>query len=159
MEQDDRNLLKHLLTEQRIASLAVLVEGKPFASMVPFAFTEDGTAALIHASGMARHAAGLQPQAPFALLIHESDDSPDDNPAQLGRISLEGTVNPLSREEPAYAAGQHSYLAKFPKSQITFRLGDFTLYELRIESARMVAGFAQTFDLEPREIAAVLGGE
>ncbi len=155
MEHEYRNLLKRLLTERRIASLAVLVDGKPFASMVPFALTGEGTAALIHASSMARHSAGLQPDAPFSLLIHELDDSPDRNPGQLGRITLEGTVHPLSRDEPAYAAGQHSYLEKFPKSQITFQLGDFTLYELRIESARLVAGFAKTFDLEPQDLAAL----
>jgi putative heme iron utilization protein len=159
MEQSERDLLKHLLTAQRVASLAVLVEGRPFASMVPFALTEDGSAALVHASAMARHSAGLQAEAPFALLIHEVDSTPEKNPAQLGRITIEGTVRPLDREEPAYAAGQHAYLEKFPKSQITFQLADFTLYELRIESARMVAGFAQTFDLEPREIVAVLERE
>ena len=155
MEQEERDLLKHLLTGQRVASLAVLVEGRPFASMVPFALTEDGSAALIHASSMARHSAGLHADAPFALLIHELDSSPDKNPAQLGRITLEGTVLPLSREEPVYAAGQHAYLEKFPKSQITFQLADFTLYELRIESARLVAGFAKTFDLAPQDIAAL----
>lgn len=153
MEQEERDLLKHLLTEQRVASLAVLVEGRPFASMVPFALTEDGSAALIHASSMARHSAGLHSDEPFALLIHELDTSPDKNPAQLGRVTIEGTIRPLSREEPAYAAGQHAYLEKFPKSQITFQLADFTLYELRIGSARMVAGFAKTFDLEPQDLA------
>ena len=153
MEQEELDLLKHLLTEQRVASLAVLVEGKPFASMVPFALTEDCSAALIHASAMARHSVGLQADAPFALLIHEHDSMADKNPAQLGRITLEGIVYPLSREEPAYASGQHSYLEKFPKSQITFQLGDFTLYELRIEAARLVAGFAKTFDLTPQDIA------
>jgi len=158
MEQEDRDLLKQLLAGQRVASLAVLVEGKPFASMVPFALTKDGTAALVHASSMARHSAGLQADAPFSLLIHESDDSADVNPAQLGRVSLEGTVHPLSREEPAYAAGQHAYLEKFPKSQITFQLADFTLHELRIDSARMVSGFAKTFDLGPKDIAAALAG-
>jgi putative heme iron utilization protein len=155
MDQEERDLLKHLLTEQRIASLAVLIEGKPFASMVPFALTEDSSAALVHASSMARHSAGLQADAPFALLIHETDHSAEVNPAQLGRISLEGTVRPLSREEPAYAAGQHGYLEKFPKSQITFQLADFTLYELRIESARLVAGFAKTFDLTTPDLASV----
>ena len=155
MEPDEHDLLKQLIIEQRVGSLAVLVEGKPYASMVPFALTEDGSAALIHASSMARHSAGLQADAPYALLIHELDSSPDKNPAQLGRITLEGAVRPLSREEPAYAAGQHAYLEKFPKSQITFQLGDFTLYELRIDLARLVAGFAKTFDLTPRDIAAV----
>jgi len=155
MEQEELDLLKHLLTEQRVASLAVLVEGKPFASMVPFALTENGSAALIHASSMARHSVGLKKDAPFALLIYELDSSPEINPAQLGRITLEGTTRPLSREEPAYAAGQHAYLEKFPKSQITFQLGDFTLFELRIESARLVAGFAKTFDLAPQDIAAL----
>lgn len=153
MDPSERDLLHHLLTERRIASLAVLVEGKPFASMVPFALTEDGSTALVHASAMARHSAGLQAEAPFALLIHELDSAPEKNPAQLGRITLEGTVRPLDREEPAYAAGQHSYLEKFPKSQITFQLGDFTLYELRIEAARLVAGFAKTLDLTPQDIA------
>ena len=155
MDEPERDLLKHLLTEQRVAALAVLVEGRPFASMVPFALTEDGSAALVHASSMARHSAGLQADAPFALLVHELDVSADKNPAQLGRVSLEGTVHPLSPDEPAYAAGQHTYLEKFPKSQITFQLSDFALYELRIDSARLVAGFAKTYDLTPQEIGAL----
>lgn len=155
MEPEELDQLKHLIHEQRVASLALLVDGKPFASMVPFALTEDGAAALIHASKLARHSAGLEAESPFALLIHERDDSADTNPAQLGRITLEGTVKPLSRDEPAYAAGQHSYLEKFPKSRITFQLGDFTLYELRIESARLVAGFAKTTDLAPQDIASL----
>jgi putative heme iron utilization protein len=155
IDTKDRELLKHLLTERRVASLAVLVDGKPYASMVPFALTEDGAAVLIHASSLARHSAGLAADAPFALLVHELDSAADENPGQLGRVSLEGTVRPLSRDEPAYASGQHSYLEKFPKSQLTFQLGDFTLYELRIEAARLVAGFAKTFDLTPQEIGAV----
>jgi putative heme iron utilization protein len=135
--------------------LAVLVDGRPFASLVPFALSEDGGSVLIHASALARHSAGLQADAPFSLLIHQPDDSPSVNPAQLGRLSLQGAVQPLQREGPGYDDAKSTYLQKFPKSQITFGLGDFTLYALEIQSGRLVAGFARTHDLTPDQLAGI----
>jgi heme oxygenase (biliverdin-IX-beta and delta-forming) len=142
MDDDERRLLRDLLTRQRVLSLSVLVDGKPHAGLLPFVVQPDLCAALVHASDLARHSRGLQTGAPFAALIH-LPDRPDADPLQLPRVSLEGTVAVLDRGTPAYQAGRELYLARFPASAVTFGLGDFRLYELRFERGRLVAGFAR----------------
>lgn len=153
MEEKDIQLLASLLIDGRVAALAVNIEGAPFASLVPFAMTPDFATALVHASSLALHSAGLTGDAPFSLLIHESDSDPEANPAQLARITLQGTVQPLDRTSTPYDLARDRYLDKFPKSQITFQLGDFTLYALRIESCRFVAGFGKAFDVALDQLA------
>ncbi len=152
MEDNDRTQLRSLLAEQRVATLALIVAESPFASLVPFAMTEGYGSALIHASSLARHSAGLSSGAPFSLLIHESDDQPDTNPAQLARVTVSGSVVPLARDGEQYPGAKARYLEKFPKSEITFQLGDFTLYQLQVESCRFVAGFGKAFDVAPAEL-------
>lgn len=153
---DDTNLqrLRTLLADRQIAVLAVNIDDSPFASLVPFALTTDSSAALIHASQLAKHSAGLNEGAPYSILIHEPDNAPDVNPAQLGRVTLTGKVKPILRDSEDYGAAKEHYLAKFPKSEITFGLGDFVLYALQIENARYVAGFGKTFDLTAADLAA-----
>lgn len=153
MDDNERSLLQNLLTEQRIGALSVLIEGRPSTSLVPFAMTELFGAALIHASQLAQHSQGLKAGAPFALLIHEQDLQAEANPAQLARVTLQGTVRPFDRQEDTYSDARDLYLAKFPKSRVTFQLGDFTLYALQVASGRFVAGFAKTFDLTPENLA------
>lgn len=151
MQPEDQELLIELFTQQRVASVSVLVEDKPYLGMLPFVMRSDFGSALIHASRLARHTAGLVPEAPFGLMVQEPDHWKA-NPSQLARVSLQGSVYPMNREDPSYEAGQAIYLEKFPKSRITFGLGDFRLYELRVETARFVAGFGKTFDLSPAEL-------
>lgn len=153
MDDKERTLLRNLLVEQRVAALSVLIEGRPFTSLVPFTMTELFGAALIQASQLAQHSQGLKAGAPFALLIHEQDLHPEANPAQLARVTLQGTVRPFDRQEETYSDARALYLTKFPRSQITFQLGDFTLYALQVARGRFVAGFAQTFDLTPENLA------
>ena len=107
----------------------------------------------IHASALAQHSQGLTSGAPFSLLIHEQDSQPETNPAQLARVTLEGTVRPFDRQEDSYPEARDLYLAKFPKSEVTFQLGDFTLHALQVARGRFVAGFAKTFDLTPEDLA------
>jgi putative heme iron utilization protein len=153
MDDTDKQRLNALLADRQVATLAVNIGDGPFASLVPFAMTEDTDAALIHASQLAKHSAGLNEGASYSILIHEPDNAPGANPAQLGRITLSGKVKPIPRDSEEYAAAKERYLAKFPKSEITFGLGDFVLYALQIDSARYVAGFGKTFDLSPADLA------
>ena len=155
MGDRERKLLLTLLRDRRVGSLAVLVNEHPCASLVPFAMTEDLAAALIHTSRLAHHSEGLASGAAFSFLIHQPDSSNETNPAQLARVSLEGRVRSFGRDEEAYIPARDLYLAKFPKSQITFELADFTLHALQIERCRFVAGFGQAFNLTPEEISAL----
>ena len=152
MDDNDRQLLRSLLADARVATLAVTVDGAPFASLVPFAMTHGFGTALIHASGLAKHSEGLTSAAPFSILIHQPDCQPETNPAQLARVTLKGWVEPLERETGDYLTARDLYLAKFPKSAMTFQLGDFTLYALRVESCRFVAGFGKAFDVTPTDL-------
>lgn len=153
MDANDKQRLSTLLADRQVATLAVTIDDGPFASLVPFALTADSSAALIHASQLAKHSAGLTEGASYSILIHEPDNAPDVNPAQLGRVTLTGKVQPIPRDSDDYAAAKEHYLAKFPKSEITFGLGDFVLYALQIETARYVAGFGKTFDLASADLA------
>ena len=155
METNQQSLLLDLLEKQRVAALSVVIDDRPYVGLVPFALTRDRTAALIHTSQLARHSAGLATGAPFSLLIHQPDDSAETNPSQLARVTLEGRVRSLDRDDEVYRETKEIYLAKFPKSQITFTLADFTLQMLVIEQARFVAGFGQTYDLTAEELNAL----
>ncbi len=146
MTPEDRALLLDLLTRQRVLALAVLVDGAPSSGLLPFAVLPDFSAALVHASRLARHTAGLIGGAPFSLLIHQPDDGQAD-PLQLARVTLEGAVEPLERQTAAYEAARHIYLAKFPAAAQTFTLGDFNLYRLPFMRGRFVAGFGRIYNL------------
>lgn len=151
MEAADRDRLVALLHEGSVGSLSVIVDDKPYVGLVPFVVTPEGPGVLVHVSGLARHTAGLGRGRPWALLVHEAEGSRA-NPQQLARISLQGTSEPLERDTEVWEAAREQYLAKYPKSAITFGLGDFTLIRLVAESGRFVAGFARTLNLGPVEL-------
>jgi hypothetical protein len=156
MTSDQIDALRSLLDRQRVLSLGVLVETSPYVGLLPYALRADYGAALIHASGLARHSRGLQDGAPFALLIHDLLATAADA-LQVPRVSLQGTVELVAKGGPAYDEGRDAYLARFPSSATTFGLGDFDLYWLHFERGRYVAGFAQAVNLNEknlRELAA-----
>jgi len=156
MDDRDRTLLKELLAHQRVLSLAVLVEDRPYAGLLPFAVRPDFSAALIHASDLARHSKGLVPGARFGAVIHLPDRL-DADPLQLPRVTLEGTVSGLERGTPPYQAGRELYVARFPASARTFALGDFRLYELAFEGGRLIGGFGRARSVSPRILAGLAG--
>lgn len=155
MSTEDRDLLTHLLTRERVLSLAVLVEDAPVIGLLPFAITPEYDAAFLHASGLAKHTAGLRAGASFSILIHTPDHA-DADPLQLPRVTLQGDVQPLQKETPAYTAGHDLYLAKFPASTQTFALGDFNLYKLNFRDGRFVAGFGRAYNLTADMLRSIL---
>ena len=156
MDDRDRSLLKELLAHQRVLSLAVLVDGRPYAGLLPFVVRDDFSAALVHASDLARHSKGLAPGAPFGSVIH-LPDRVDADPLQLPRVTLEGTVAVLERGTPEYDAGRELYTNRFPASARTFALGDFRLYELAFEAGRLIGGFGRARSVSPRILADLAG--
>jgi putative heme iron utilization protein len=146
MSPEDRTFLQHLLTHERILSLAVLVDNTPVIGLLPFVVTSEYNAALIHASGLAKHTAGLRANAPFSVLIHTPDHA-DADPLQLPRVTLQGEVQPIQKGTPQYQTERDLYLAKFPGSEQTFALGDFNLYRLNFHDGRFVAGFGRAYNL------------
>jgi heme iron utilization protein len=152
MLKSSARLIRGLLDGERVLSLAVLVDGAPFAGLLPFIPLPDYSGVMIHASRLSRHTAGLAAGARAAVLLHEQD-GPDKDPLQIKRASFECNVQPLERNSEPWAAGRERYLARFPDSRITFRLGDFTLYRLDFRQGLLVAGFGRAVDIAPRDIA------
>jgi len=152
MKNQDREVLRHLLTEVRVLSLGVLVEGEPHVGLLPFVVRSNYRSALVHASDLARHSRGLQTGAPFSVLIHGADEA-DGDPLQVARVSISGTVRRVERTEPEYPSLKTAYTERFPTSERTFMLGDFNLYYLEFERGRLVAGFARAVNLRPQSFA------
>lgn len=146
MKEADRDLVRDLLAVRSVMALSVLVEGRPFVSQLPFAASSDFGSLFVHASQMARHSQGLLEGALFSGLVQAAADE-DADPFQIPRLMISGTVRPLERGSEAYLAGRDCFLAKLPTGRITFSLGDFVLYELVVEKARLVAGFGRTANL------------
>ncbi|MDH4065984.1 MAG: pyridoxamine 5'-phosphate oxidase [Acidobacteriota bacterium] len=140
--------IRALLDTQRVLSLAVLVDGEPEAGLLPYAVREDFGAVYLQASGLARHARGLRPGGHVGLLVHASE-SPDADPMQLPRLSVQAEVGLLGKGTEAYARAAARFTARFPAAALTLELGDFNLYELTLGRGRYVEGFARAFNVGP----------
>jgi hypothetical protein len=140
--------IREMMTVHRVLSLAVLVDGEPEASLLPFAVRPDFGAVYVQASGLARHSRGLQPGARVGVLIH-AHDTPEADPLQVKRLTVQATVAVLDRDGEEFAAARETFVARFPGAELTLSLGDFNLYELTLGRGRYVAGFAQAFNIGP----------
>jgi putative heme iron utilization protein len=150
------NGIRALLDEQRVLALAVDLDGVPYAGLLPFAVLPDRSGLLVNASKLARHSQGLSAGARAGVLIHEQD-GPDKNPMQIERLTFECVVHPLERDSAEWEKQRDGFLEKFPKSRLTFKMRDFTLYRLTFRQGLYVAGFGQAIDIEPGDIAALAG--
>ncbi len=155
MNADDRRLLVELL-DRRVVALGVLLEGKPYVGLLPFATAPDRGTLYVHASSLARHTPGLGDGMPFSALLHASEDAVAD-PLQVPRVTLQGTVDRLAPGSPEHAQARSLYLARFPDSATTFELADFSLYALRVAEGRFVAGFARARNVSPGDLATLRG--
>lgn len=155
MKVEDAALLRTLLTERQVLSLAVVSDREPVIGMLPFVVEPDLAAAVIHVSRLAPHGRVLADGVPFAALIHEPD-SGDTPPGQLARVRFSGATELLARGTPAYAVARQIYTERFPESTSTFALGDFELFRLPFERGRLVAGFARTVNLRADSLRQLL---
>jgi hypothetical protein len=157
MERHVLEAIRDMIASHRVLGLAVIVDGDPEASLLPYAMRPDFGAVYVQASGLARHSRGLQPGARVGVLIHESE-TPDGDPLQTPRMTIQATVTVLDRDSDAFAAARDIFIARLPGAEMTLSLGDFNLYELQFGRGRYVAGFAQAFNLGPdtfKEVAAL----
>lgn len=157
MDRQVLEAVRDLVASHRVLSLAVVIDGDPEVSLLPYAVRPDYGAVYVQASALARHSRGLQPGARVGVLIHEHD-APDADPLQTKRMTVQATVSVLDRESDAFAAARERFVARFPGAETTLSLGDFNLYELTLGRGRYIAGFAQAFNIGPdtfREVAAL----
>ncbi len=150
---DDPSLrqLRHLLLDTRVLTVAVTIDDEPVAGLLPFLAEADLQSVVVHVSRLARHTRGLGPGAACSLAIHEPD-RPELDPMALPRFLSSGHVEAVGDEtRPALAA---RWLERFASARSTLPLGDFEFRRLRLESGRLITGFAQAQGVGPESLAA-----
>jgi putative heme iron utilization protein len=155
MQPQQAELLRSLLTQQPVLSLAVVADGRPVIGLLPFALSADGRALIVHASRLARHTAGLADGAPFDALVHEPVTDGVD-PLQVRRVTLRGEVHAFVEHDAARAADRAAYLARFPEAEPITALGDFAFFRLEITGGRLVSGFGGAVNLTARTLPSLL---
>ena len=148
MDRDVLTAMAALLRNVRVLSLAVLVDDAPEAALLPFAVSDDWGALYVQASGLARHARGLQNGARVGVLVHAGDTAEAD-PMQLARLSVQATVTVLDKSSERFTSAAARFAERFPQAEMTLRLGDFNLYQLTLGRGRYVEGFARAFNVGP----------
>lgn len=129
-----------------MAALATLHGGEPAVSMVPFVLPAGQTDLIIHVSALATHTRDMQEHPRVSLMVMAEPDVATP-PQALPRVTLQCELRVLPREGGEYEAAKTAYLARFPDSEITFGLADFSLVVLTPTAARLVAGFARAHAL------------
>lgn len=154
MNPEDQDLLRDLLFGQHLLALGVVVDGEPAVGLLPYAVAADATALFVQASRLARHSKGLESGGRWSAVIHEPDSAGQD-PLQVPRLVLEGSVERLSGDSPEFKPAARAFLTRFPSAAQTLSLGDFALYRLELESGRLIIGFGRAVNLSRSHFAAL----
>lgn len=139
--------LNQLVDQHPVASLAVLDQGFPLVSLVPFGLRRDPLRFIILISDLSPHTAALRQDPRCSLLIHASPDAEDprDNHA-LTRLSLKGSGRFLSREEASETGMTECYAQKYPTmAEMLLSLGDFHFCEITPIEGTFIQGFGKAF--------------
>ena len=150
-------VLRSLLLDRQTAALATLHDGRPAASMIPFA-VQVGAAGLrlvTHVSGLAAHTREMR-SCPEVCLLVTGVESAATMPQALARVSIPARAEFIGEDHPDYAGLKAAYLEKFPDAAPLFQLGDFSIVAFVPEHARLVAGFGRAVTLPPEALAAAV---
>ena len=131
--------LRELLFTERqgvLATLSARRQGWPFASVAPYALTEQAEPLLLF-SALAEHTRNVRADPRASLLVQDSAALQD--PQAGSRLTLLGLVEPVSAG--AAPAAQARYVERHPQSTNYFAMADFRLYVLRVQEARFITGF------------------
>ena len=133
-------LARELLERQAVGVLATLSTrhgGAPIGSLTPFALSARGQPLLL-LSALAQHTRNLAVDPRASLLVHDAAAAAED-PRTAARLALVGRVRRVSTAEEADARAR--YLARHPDARGLLAL-DFALFELEVDEAQLVGGFA-----------------
>jgi putative heme iron utilization protein len=140
---------RQLFVQQKMATLATLMDGHPYASLVTYAPTPEQTGALLLLSRLAVHTKNILQDARASLLVVERSDAERD-PQTLARICLLGSLQIVARSDAAYSSLADAFRAKV-SSEHLFALADFELFRLQVTEARYVGGFARATTISGKE--------
>jgi putative heme iron utilization protein len=140
-----------ILAGDSVATLATLSEdGSPWASVVQYSVTGDGTPVLI-LSTLAAHGRNVKIDARVSLALAGPVPEGHD-PGDSGRVSLAGVVEVPEGDE--LEAAKQSYFTQTPAAELYTEFGDFTVYVMRVKTIRWVGGFGRMASTTPAEYAA-----
>lgn len=163
-------LLGRLVLGRRVAALATLHDGRPFASMIPYALLvtgrppegasagDAGSVVLVsHVSRLSSHTRDMLAAPEVCLLVTapEGDDA-GPPPQALPRVSLPARATFIDPAHPAHETLARAYLGRFPQAAEWFGLGDFSIVAFEPTSARLVAGFGRAMTLSPAQLHAAV---
>jgi heme iron utilization protein len=147
--------MARLVRERATAALGTLHAGAPFVSMVPYAIAADGSGFVIHVSKLAAHTKDMLADARVSLLVAEAEGM-GRSPLALARVSVQGTARRIPSGSPDLSGCSAAYLARFPEAEPMFGFADFSIFLIRPDSARFVAGFGQAHSLSGESMTRLL---
>ena len=121
-----------------LSTTSVHRPGYPYGSLTPFALSSGG-APLLLLSGLAAHTKNLVADPRACLFV--GDLGATEDPLAGARVSLLGVCRRLSPLTSASDDARARYIARHPRAEAYFQLGDFGLWELVVEEARLMSGF------------------
>ena len=144
--------LAHLLRGQRWACLGTQDEAQPYVSWVACVAEDDFSGLILHLSRLARHARNLDAHPLVSLALSEADDGQGD-PQQLARLTLQGRMDVIERDDARYEKFKSLYLSRLPDAEMLFQFADFSLYRFVPESGRYVEGFASSHAIDAKKLS------
>jgi putative heme iron utilization protein len=159
MDRETSHVLGELIRGRGTAALATLHEGRPFASLVPYAVhVEGGRLRLVtHVSRLSAHTRDMLANPEVCLLVTAPEDAA--TPVQaLPRVSLPARATFVDRADPDHETLARVYLNRFPAAADWFGLGDFSIVALEPTGGRLVAGFARAQNVSVADLAAAVSG-
>ncbi len=128
----------------------VSAEGEPEASVAAAVLGQGGTL-VIYVSGLAAHTRNLRANPRASALLAE-DESAATNPLARRRLSLACTAAAVPRDGAEFLPLVAEFRARFGATiDLLAAMPDFQLIRLTPQRGRLVVGFGQAFEIEPRD--------
>ena len=125
-------------------------EGEPDASVAGAILATDGSFC-IYVSGLATHTHHLLATGRASVLLAE-DESATTQPLARRRLTFPCTAERIARDTADFTTSMHALRETLgPAFDLLAHLGDFQLIRLVPQRGRLVAGFGETYDLNPHD--------
>ena len=141
-----------LIFHHRWAALVTSTKELPSVSMVAYATDAREMGLLLFLSQLAPHTRQLIKNPVCCLGVSQGDDGVVD-PQTLSRISLNGQVSRVARDDSRFDEWKQVYCKRLPASERLFGFADFSLFLFRPEHGRYVGGFGQAHNLTTQQIS------
>jgi putative heme iron utilization protein len=145
-EQDFYTQARALLRHAKVASLATVSDGAPFAALVTPAFLDDLSPVLL-LSQLSTHTRQLQAHPACALLV--TGEATTENPQTAPRVCLTGTATIADA-----GAVRAQYLAAHPYAELYVDFADFAFWRITVTGAHYIGGFAAAARLDVARLQA-----